>query len=263
MPLNNWFSGVGMKADAEIDMVCFGSAGSGGGQFLPWNRQVPDWLRVLGVQLPGREFRYREALADSVDTLTAPIAHALLAWDKPLVFFGHSFGALLAFETARRLRALGSFSPMWLCVAGRPAPPCPLVYADDTPQLSDPDFMEGLRHFGGIDPGLLAETKVLKMFLPAIRADLHINAQYRYRPLPSFDAPIVAIRGMADAVCSHDELQAWREVTRASTQVREWPGGHFFFKDDPAPLIGFLVALCRDFAVGEDDTAHSHAAGVA
>lgn len=243
MNANPWFSGAGMKPDAQVNLICFGSAGSGGSQFLPWNRLAPPGLRVLGVQLPGREFRHREPLCMELEPLVRSLADAVAQTAAPFALFGHSFGALLAFETARRLRAQGRRQPLHLFVAGRAAPQLPLAYprVDDLPEA---EFIEIVRRFGGTDPQILGDSEPLKAFLPAIRADLRINADYRYRPAPPLELPVTALRGSHDPVCSRAELSPWRETTRAQASTLEWDGAHFFYKQHLTRLIStFATAL--------------------
>ncbi len=250
---NPWFSGTGLKPAAQVNLICFGSSGSGGSQFLPWNRLVPDGMRVLGVQLPGREFRHREPLCMDLDALVESIASALCALAGPFAFFGHSFGALLAFETAQRLRAMGERQPLALFVAGRGAPQHALDYPR-VDHLPDLEFIDVVRRFGGTDPQLLGDTAPMALFLPAIRADLHLNASYTYRPRPPLNLPIVALRGLDDPVCSLAELQPWRELTRARATLLEWEGAHFFYKDHLPRLISTFSTVLHATATARDTT---------
>lgn len=253
MHANPWFSGTGLQPGAQVNLICFGSSGSGGSQFLPWNRLAPDGLRVLGVQLPGREFRHREAQCTDLDALVEAIAVAQRSLAAPFALFGHSFGALLAFETAHRLRAMGDAQPLALFVAGRGAPQLPLEYprVDDLPEA---EFVEIVRRFGGTDPKLLGDSEPMNLFLPAIRADLQLNAQYRHRPRPPLGLPIVALRGLDDPVCSLAELRPWRELTRARTTLLQWDGAHFFYKDHLPRLISTFSNVLQAALSGRDAT---------
>lgn len=234
--MNPWFSGMELKPSAKVSLVCFGSAGSGGTQFRAWNRLTPDWLRVLGAQLPGREVRHRETMLRDLDAMVGQIVSALRDVPGRIAFFGHSFGALLAFEATRRLRAEGRELPCWLFVAGRAAPHLPHAYRK-TYHLPDGEFIEVLRQYGGTDSRILDETHQLQFFLPAIRADLEINTEYVHERSARFPVPITAVRGFDDPVCSRAELQAWEEMTTAPLDLHEWEGAHFFYKESQHRLL--------------------------
>lgn len=251
MNAHPWFTGTGLRPHAQVNLICFGSAGSGGSQFLPWNRLAPDWLRVLGVQLPGREFRHREPLCYDLDELTHAIAVAQRGLSGPIAFFGHSFGALLAFETARRLRNLGDKEPAWMVVAGRASPHLALAYPK-VDRLPETEFLDVVHRFGGTDPQLLENASSLRAYLPAIRADLRINAEYEYTPGPPLTIPVAAMRGLQDPVCSRQELQAWSATTTVPLQMHEWDGAHFFYKDHLPRLFSIFTNLAGHRSASAD-----------
>lgn len=238
---NPWLDCAGDKANADLTLVCFGPAGSGASQFRAWNRLAPDWLRIVGVQLPGREQRYREAPYTDAMALARELAAAIAeARFNNFAFFGHSFGALLAFESARRLRALGARQPGWLGVAGRPAPQVPHGYRK-TYALPQDEFLGVLRSYGGTDPRILEKPDLLGFFLPAIRADLEANTEYAHQAEPPLAMPVMAMRGRQDMVCSAAELSAWRELTSAAFTQLEEDGGHFFFNQNIGKLLDTVI----------------------
>lgn len=243
-----WLSGLGEKSAASVTLLCLGAAGSGGSQFLAWNRQLPPWLRVVAVQLPGRESRYREPpltdLAALSDALAAAIAAARL---ERFAFFGHSFGALLAYETTRALRRNGAAQPCHLCVAGRDAPHLPLGYVK-TYHLPEAEFIEVLHRHGAFDERILASMDLLRFFLPVIRADLEMNTEYVHRFEPPLHLPITALRGIDDRVCVIERLRRWSELTLCRVDTHECEGDHFFFRARPAQLFTILTTALAPYS---------------
>ncbi|MDK2122753.1 thioesterase II family protein [Parachitinimonas caeni] len=236
-----WLIGLDAKPEARLTLVCFGSSGSGAIQFRAWNRQTPDWLRVAGVQLPGREARFREAPWHDLGALATAIADALgEQLTGPFACYGHSFGALLAFEVCRQLRRTGSALPQLLAVAGRWAPQLPHPYRK-TYHLPDAEFIEVLAQYGGTDRRILADAELMRLFLPGIRADLELNTEYVYPPEPPLPLPLIALRGDADPVCSPPELAAWQAQTTAGFSLHTWQGGHFFEKAGQELVLGVVV----------------------
>src|SRR6185369_9129448 len=92
-----------------------------------WATAVPPDIEVLGVQLPGRGSRFKEPLATELSPLLDALALEItrLGEDAPFAFFGHSMGALIAFEVARELRRRGAPLPSHLFVSGHRAPGLP------------------------------------------------------------------------------------------------------------------------------------------
>jgi medium-chain acyl-[acyl-carrier-protein] hydrolase len=243
-----WLAGTADKPQAALTLVCFGAAGSGGSQFIAWNRQLPPWLRAVAVQLPGREGRHREAPVKDCGLLAAELARAIGAQDfGHFAFFGHSFGALLAYETARALRRQGRAQPCHLCVAGRDAPHLPHGYPK-TYALPEPQFIEVLRSYGGFDERILGEPELLRFFLPVLRADLEVNTEYVHLREAPLAMPITAMRGADDRVCTSERLAAWHELSTGPFTAHEHTGGHFFFRSGLRPLLDRLTSTLAPHA---------------
>jgi medium-chain acyl-[acyl-carrier-protein] hydrolase len=157
------------------------------------------------------------------------VAEALHAYlDVPFAFFGHSMGALVAFELARELRRRAWPGPMRLAVSGHQAPHRP---DPDPPvaHLPDAEFIEEMRtRYDGIPDEVLAEQELLKLVLPALRADVLVIESYVYASEPPLDCPLSCFGGEEDRQVRREDFEAWREQTRGPFRLRTFPGGHFF-----------------------------------
>lgn len=245
---STWLAGLDEKPAASLTLLCFGAAGSGGSQFLAWNRQLPPWLRVVAVQLPGRESRYREPPLTDRIALTDALATAIeTARIERFAFFGHSFGALIAYETTRALRRRGAAQPCHLCMAGRDAPHLPHGYVK-TYHLPETEFVEVLRRHGAFDERILGSIDLLRFFLPVIRADLEMNTEYVHSLETPLAQPITALRGIGDRVCVSERLQRWSELTTGRVETHECDGDHFFFRTRPAQLFAILTATLAPYS---------------
>src|SRR5262245_32711610 len=122
-----WLIGARPDPRARLRLFCFPSAGGGASAYAPWAELLPAGVELCRVQLPGRESRFVEPAAGSLDELL-PRVHAALRpfFDVPFSLFGHSMGALLAFELTLRLRAAGERLPASLYPSGHRAPHMPL-----------------------------------------------------------------------------------------------------------------------------------------
>ena len=178
-----------------------------------------------------------------MDALVGPLADAVLpGLDRPFAIFGHSMGALIGFELARRLRRLGAPEPVHLFFSARRAPHVP----DPRPPLHtlpDHDLVAQLtQRYNGMPRAVLESPELLRMFVPVIRADLTLTETYDYRPEEPLACPISAFGGLDDGAVTRDDLSAWGDQTRGSFTLRMLPGGHFFLQTLRKRLLSAIVA---------------------
>jgi medium-chain acyl-[acyl-carrier-protein] hydrolase len=154
-------------------------------------------------------------------------------------FFGYSFGALLAFETARLLRRQG-IRPERLMVAALKAPGLPLR-RKPIHHLPEDEFAGEIRKFCGTPDSVLENRQLMNLVLPAIRADFTAYETYRYSEEAPLDCPITAMGGAGDASVAPDELTAWSNETSAGFATRIFPGDHFFLNSARRLLTWTIV----------------------
>ena len=227
---------------ARLRLFGFPYAGGGVAIFRAWAERLPGDIEVCAVQLPGRDGRMREGLFTDLPALVEATADGLRPWlNRPYAFFGHSMGALIAFEVARRLRQLGEPLPVHLLVSARRAPqipnPDPLLH-----RLPEPDFVDQLRwRYNGIPQAILTEPELMQLFLPILRADFTVVETYRYLHQAPLDCPITAFGGLQDDRVSHADLEAWQELTRDTCRVHMLSGDHFFLQSAQAQLLQLVA----------------------
>lgn len=204
-------------------------------------RALTDACDVYAVRYPGRETRVREPALDSVRALAdGVLAELIPLWSaRPIVLFGHSLGARVAFELARRGRAYG-LAAKKLIVSACSAPSVP---DDDEPiaQLPRDEFLAELRELKGTPPDFFAHAELIDLMLPALRADFAAAERYTPSPGPKLACPIVAFAGRDDDEPLPDEMRPWAEETSASFTLRLFDGEHFFVRDTE-PLVRALRA---------------------
>ena len=232
----------GPGAGARLRLFCFPYAGAGASVYRAWSNVLAPEIEVVPVQLPGREERIREApltrLAPLVELLARELAPRL---DVAFAFFGHSMGALVGFELARRLRAEGRPTPERLFASGRRAP----SVIDEGPPLhtlDDDALLEKVRGLGGTPEQILQYPELLRFWLPILRADFELCASYSDADdATPLDCSVSAYGGLNDPHVSRDMLAAWRTHTRAPFNLRMFPGGHFFLHASQRALLRAVV----------------------
>ena len=227
-------------SDAEVRLVCFPHAGGAASYYFPVSRQLSSVADVLAVQYPGRQERRREPGLRSVAQLADLLAEELRPWtDRPLAFFGHSMGALLGYEVARRLEQTG-VRLLVLFASGRGAPSC---RRDEGVHLRDDrGLVDKVRELGGTNSTLLDDPEMMEVLLPAIRADYEAVETYRHVPGPPLSCPVVAFTGDADPQVTLAEAERWREHTSAGFELHTYPGGHFYLDTHAADVLGKVSA---------------------
>jgi medium-chain acyl-[acyl-carrier-protein] hydrolase len=161
-------------------------------------------------------------------------------FDIPVVLFGHSMGALTAFELARELRRLGGPMPIRLIVSGRAAPHLP-ARRKPLYLLPDREFRTELKALGGTPAAVLDNDELMAAFLPTLRADFAAHETYEYAEEPPLDCPILAVAGAADTVASPDDVRAWERHTMAAFDARVLPGDHFFIQTERTLMLQLLA----------------------
>lgn len=230
------------QPNAPLRLFCFPHAGGAASAFAGWADALPG-VEVVAVQPPGREGRLAEPPFDRLEPLVEA-AHAALTplWDRPFAFFGHSTGALVAYELIRRLRRDGRPRPLHLVASGRWAPhlqdPEPPVHA-----LPREELIAALRRYDGTPEEVLDHREIMDLLLPLLRADFAIGDTYVHRAEPPVEVPITAVAGEEDPRVTADSLAAWGEHTRAPFAAHRMPGGHFYLFAERARLLRLLTSV--------------------
>lgn len=241
-----WLRRSAADADPAVRLLCFPHAGGGASSFNGWRRALPDWIELVKAQLPGREDRKDIAPHKRIEDLIPELyPHVEGLLDRPLAIYGHSMGALVAFELARELRRHGH-ELLVLFVSGRRAPHRPLPPFHAMHDLPEEELVERVNSLGGMLPELLKTQRWRDHFLPTIRADLRLSDVYTYSEEPGFTWPLHAFLGSHDNLVVREDWEKWDKVAGGEFTRCLLPGGHFFAKEATAELITRFTAIIED-----------------
>ncbi|MDT0319775.1 thioesterase II family protein [Streptomyces millisiae] len=243
-----WVRRFHPSPQAPLILACFPHAGGSASYFFPLSRALAPAYDVLGIQYPGRQDRRHEPCVDSMAELADQSAEALRpCLDRPVVLFGHSLGATLAFEVALRLEESGT-GPLGVIVSGRRAPsrqPREFVHRRDDDQV-----LAELRRLDGTATQVLGEDELLRSLLPAIRADYTAVETYRHRPGTALNCPVTAMTGADDPLAPVDDVRAWQDHTTGPCAVHTFPGGHFYLTTQAAAVTRTLTETATAWLAG-------------
>jgi medium-chain acyl-[acyl-carrier-protein] hydrolase len=195
-------------------------------------------MELAAIELPGRHERLHEPLFTDMRQLVPFIARAVAqdAAGIPYAFFGHSMGAVLAFETVRELRRCGAPLPRALAVSGRSAPHKP-AGLPPLRLLPDREFISKLTEFGGMAPELVSHREFVRFITPVLRADVTMAETYEHVPGQPLQCPVLAFGGTGDPLAPEAGIRAWHELTTGLTTVHLYAGQHFFLWQHGAPML--------------------------
>ncbi|WBS03483.1 alpha/beta fold hydrolase [Pseudoduganella sp. SL102] len=211
--MHPWFTHFSRPAPhAGARLLCLPSSGGGSTLYRPWLGGLED-VELQAALLPGRERRMLEAPVQTMAAMVDGLVPAVTALaDRPYFLFGHSMGALIAFELTRALVARAVPLPRRLFVSAFRAPDMPNPKRD-LHALPDDEFIDALRDYGGTPEAVLRHRETMDAMLPMLRADFRMHETYRYhaaRPLP---VPITALAGRADDAVPASQMAGWAKQT--------------------------------------------------
>ncbi|KUN75151.1 thioesterase II family protein [Streptomyces griseoruber] len=230
--------------DTDVSLVCFPHAGGSASYFRPLASALAPVAEVLPVQYPGRQDRRAEPPITSIPRLADEILAVLESLPRRrLVLFGHSMGACLAFEVARRIEQRSALELLGLVASGRTAPPT--LRDRGVRSMDDDGVIAEIRRLNGTDDRLLLDDDVIRMIMPAIRGDYEAVESYRYEPGPRLRCPVSVLVGDDDPQVTPAEAQGWRDHTEGGFTLRRFPGGHFYLAEQNTQVAR---ALTEDLA---------------
>jgi medium-chain acyl-[acyl-carrier-protein] hydrolase len=237
---NLWFQNV--EQSAPLRLFCFPFAGGGTLLYRSWMEAVKPHAAICPACLPGRESRLNEPAIDRMDTLLDALEREIGPYlGTPFTFYGHSMGAIIAFELARRLERDGRPLPKALYVSGARAPQFRLGHRPP-PEPSDSELMEELRKLEGMPREVLENPALLGVAMPALRADTRLYRNYFYQPGAPLRMPVYAYGGTTDPNVQRRHIEAWKEQTTGQFTSREFAGGHFFIQSAQKDFLESLIS---------------------
>lgn len=230
-----------VRPDAPTLLV-FPHAGGGASSYRELSGMLSSDFDVRIMQYPGRQDRMREPAATTLTDLAEEAFEAFTADEdlagRPTVVFGHSMGAIVAFEFTRRLQAVGR-APARLVVSAATAPS--RVAALPKHPDSDEELLAHLSGLQGTGGAVMSSESVMRMALPALRADYRAFDAYESTVDARVSVPIQVVGGADDPIIKPFQLHSWADHAD-TVDVTVVDGGHFYLNENPAELVSILTA---------------------
>ncbi|MCR9256709.1 MAG: alpha/beta fold hydrolase [Alphaproteobacteria bacterium] len=241
-PDDPWLVRIGGDAEPRLRLFCLHHAGASASLFRSWAEALPAGVELTAIQLPGREFRLGDPLLTDMKEIASSIADAVSPLlDRPYAVFGNSMGILIGYNVVTELRARGFPLPRLMIASGRNAPQFKWVDRG-MEKLPDAEFIDAVREYNGTPEALLRDPDLQELWLPRLRADLTITAQYEYVDRAPLACPIVVLSAENDHLVSAEGLDGWRDQTTEETRFFRFPGDHFFLQVHHERVLGVVNA---------------------
>jgi surfactin synthase thioesterase subunit len=221
-------------------MYIFPHAGGSASFYVPFAKTFTADIRRIAVQYPGRQGTHDLAsftsIADLADAVFGKVSPTVHRGDS-IAFFGHSMGAMVAFEVARRFEDAGL--PVQALFLSACAAPGRVGY--DYISESDRGLLDAVSEMTGVNPEFLENEEFAARILPTLRGFKAIST-YDCPADATVSCPIYAFYADDDEVATYAKVAPWSERTTADFAVREFPGHHFYLNDHLPELVKDIEA---------------------
>ncbi|RJE85176.1 thioesterase [Paenibacillus sp. 1011MAR3C5] len=227
---------------ARLRLVCFPYAGGSATIYREWPAALSPEIEVVAIQLPGRGNRFMDKPVGDLDAIIKPMLATLTPYleDKPFVLFGHSMGAMLAYESAKRLESALPGRLKHLFASAFRSVQLPRT-DHGRYLLSNAELKEELRKLNGTPEALLQNDELMELYLPTIRADMQLCDTYSYEASSPLGCGLTVFGGVSDSDIPQEDLQAWESQAGEAFELHMLPGDHFFIHSESRQLLQLLA----------------------
>lgn len=245
MEQNPWIIQLTQNPAAKARLLCFAYAGAGAFIFRTWKQFIPSDIELIGIQLPGRETRFKEPRIHDFNTLLSEVMPALTPYlDKPLILFGYSLGAMIAYELALKFQEQSLATVEHLIIAAS-RPPSHIA--------QDPSFKDGslykeatlrkMHEYQGTASVVMDSPEMLDIFIPIMQADFALLASYQPTQGILLNCPVSVLFGEQEAENTLEKALQWKALTTGIFKHYMIPGRHFFIHESPESMKEVMLKV--------------------
>lgn len=235
------------KMSNKTKLICLPHAGGMTSSYWQWTGYISEDIELVPMELAGRGIRFkdpfyadmREAIEDLYQKLTKEVRN------DDYVIFGHSMGSTLAYELALKIERAKFFLPKHIIFSGK-EPICSKVETGGFDIGNDNAILDELTRMGGMPQKLLENKEIMQMFLPIIKADLHMLNEYACKSLIPLEVPISIFYGMQDEYVAEGKIMlGWKVYSTISCDFYQFNGRHFYLFEDIANVVNTITRIVQ------------------
>lgn len=243
-----WLQPAETDPQASMRLVLFHYAGGAASMYRDWPAHLGDDIACQFIQLPGRQERRSEEPFVDFDALIQTLVDEVSAEldDRPFAFFGHCMGGQIAYRLAVEMERVWGRGPSlvgvssWAPEGFRTVPP-------EQADVPEAELLEWVKALGSLPEEIYRDREMLRLVLPAMRADLLACASYADDGLAT-SCPIVTYSAKNDPLVESSAMACWRDRTPDYLGNSEFRGGHFFIHEESLAVSADFTRLMRRYA---------------
>ncbi|MBL3655562.1 thioesterase II family protein [Fulvivirga sediminis] len=223
----------------SIKLFCFPYAGGSAAVYKNWQKHLSPNIEIVPVELKGRGRRISEPLYKNVDDLVDDLFPLIQkeCQRNYYAFFGHSMGAMIAYELSLRINQSPVALPIRLFLSGRGAPH--IASSKNYHLLDDEAFKAEILNLGGTPPEFFEHQELIDIFLPVLKNDFKLVETSGREEIMPLNAPITSFFG-EDEDLTTEQKEGWEYYTEKKFKKYVYQGGHFFIKEHYKTIIDIL-----------------------
>ncbi|ABL05769.1 alpha/beta fold hydrolase [Mycobacterium ulcerans] len=232
-------------APESLPLLVFPHAGAGASAYREFSKVLSETFNVIVFQYPGRQDRAAEPSCAAISEIAAGAFSEFAASEHnrglPIITFGHSMGALVAFEFVRLAEANG-IDVRHLNVSAAVAP-CNAAAKPAHPS-DDEEILNHLGALEGTDTDVFSNRELMRLALRVIKADYHAFDTYSCAEDIKVATPIHAMGGDQDPYITLGDLYGWGKHTDTA-KVTMFDGGHFYLRSHIDAVAALLASSAQ------------------
>lgn len=226
----------------KFKLFCFPYAGGSSVIYEKWRKELSPSIELIPVEYAGRGTRFTTPPFTNINDVVEDAFHAIkkhLDTTSYYSFFGHSMGALIAYELSHKLIQLNFTAPVHIFFSGKLAPHIENEYKL-IHNLEDIEFKEELLKLGGTPREALENKDWTKLFLPILRADFKAVEEYSYsKKNNTLPCDFTILYGQDDLLTAN-KIEEWQHHTKNKCTFSRFSGGHFFIANHVNEIVNVI-----------------------
>ncbi len=222
-----------------MKLFCIPYAGGNEKAYREWNPDknievIPLKLRGRSDQLMQRPYSsLREAAEDCFIQIMDRVD------DEPYAIFGHSMGAMIAYELYSVIRDCFGKMPEVMFLSGVNEPAY-RYKGKSLDKISDEELMRYMVKLGSI-PKEYSQNMILQNYIQTFRNDLKLLEDWKFQKSENLiKCDVVVICAKNDPVVSISGAKKWEKYTSDSFKFYKVKGNHFYFMSGTEELFSIL-----------------------
>ncbi len=221
-------------AKIRLKIYCFPYLGTGSSVYEKWAEMFENDVELIAIQPPGREERSDVKPFISMPELIESLLFHFEEPEEDFVFFGHSFGAIMAYEFYTALKRNNKRLPYKLFLSACEAPIKPSE--SRLHELSDTEFIEEMIVKYENSKDVQARKIALNGNVSLVRADVKILETY-ISVKELIDIPVAVIAGSNDHIVGIDKVKSWINLSSNNFSIHYINGDHELIKHHSREII--------------------------